>query len=231
VGDFRNYSLMDAFYAAVELHRAETADTVSDLAMRLSRASQNERELSVAPKFFDELARCVPRMGRHSVRLKAGGDENELTLFRYDVVISVGKPETLQEPDIWIRWDEGAHWECELRERLADPRRLSIGIQGFPDRRVMPYVSASRALRHGASDGAVTDLWSRPSVGYELSQLDQLAEQAAVQFELREGHGDVGEYEVIFNPRWAGRVGVARSIDAVCWPSLVNRPARWHVAA
>src|SRR5262249_52762001 len=90
VGDVRNLRLLAAFHTAVQLHKAPATLTREQLRARVESNVRQERELLVDPAFFTALRRQVPRIGRVEVQLERGRHLNELTRFRYDVVLHVG---------------------------------------------------------------------------------------------------------------------------------------------
>src|SRR4029077_20844850 len=87
LGDIRSLPLLDAFYASVELAQAEPGTPVARLRRRAEARRLQENELAVGPALFAELARRLPRTVRVEVHPKHGRAHNELTAFRYQVVL------------------------------------------------------------------------------------------------------------------------------------------------
>ena len=56
---------------------------------RIEAQFAREQELAVAPAFFQSLVRHLPRLSRVEIRPKRGRIHNEMTRFRYDVVLHV----------------------------------------------------------------------------------------------------------------------------------------------
>jgi non-ribosomal peptide synthetase component F/SAM-dependent methyltransferase len=84
IGDVRSLPLLEAFHAWVE--------------ERAGRRPRQEVELVVDPEFFEALRARIPRIGRMEVHPKSGRFQNELTLFRYDVVLAIGKADNACMP-------------------------------------------------------------------------------------------------------------------------------------
>src|SRR5207249_4066513 len=59
---------------------------------RADRIVAHEEELLVEPRFFGRLAAREPRGGWAAALVKPGRADNELTRYRYDVVLHVGTP-------------------------------------------------------------------------------------------------------------------------------------------
>jgi amino acid adenylation domain-containing protein len=127
VGDVRSLPLLEAFHVSVALHRMPDDTPTTELRRRVQQAVRQEQELVLDPRFFTALPSWDPRFGAVHVRLKRGRYGNELTRFRYDVLLRVGDP----PPTV-------------TEER---------GVRGVPNARVLEAVEAARLL---ADDPPVT---------------------------------------------------------------------------
>jgi len=87
VGDVRSRPLQEAFAAAVELARAPGSRTAEDLSRRIWRRVAAEEELMLDPALFLALAGRLPGVSRVGLLRKRGRSHNEMTCFRYDVVL------------------------------------------------------------------------------------------------------------------------------------------------
>jgi natural product biosynthesis luciferase-like monooxygenase protein len=96
IGDVRSLPLLDAFHTAIELHQAADDTSAEDLTGRIERRRLQERELVVDPAFFYALDGVLPGLGEVRIDLKRGAVSNELTRFRYDVVLR--KPAAAHTP-------------------------------------------------------------------------------------------------------------------------------------
>ncbi|HEY1380035.1 MAG TPA: condensation domain-containing protein, partial [Gemmataceae bacterium] len=90
LGDVRNCRLLSAFHASVQLHKAPATLTREQLRARAQNHARQERELLIDPAFFTALRHHLPGISRVEVRLKRGRHHNEMTRFRYDVVLHIG---------------------------------------------------------------------------------------------------------------------------------------------
>lgn len=90
VGDVRSLPLLGAFHTSIQLHQA-TPDTASATVRdRVARAIAGDKELVIAPEFFRTLVQKDPELGHVEVWLKRGQAGDEMTRYRYDVVLYVG---------------------------------------------------------------------------------------------------------------------------------------------
>jgi microcystin synthetase protein McyA len=88
IGDVRHRQLQTALYSSVELHRAAAEDSARLIAERARQRVQQEMELVLDPAFFESLAATLPQARSVDIALKRGYQHNELTRFRYDVILN-----------------------------------------------------------------------------------------------------------------------------------------------
>lgn len=104
IGDVRNLDLLETFHASVELYKASESLSVQELARRVQRAIREEDELLVDPVFFKAAAREFEKACSVQVMPKLGRYQNEMTKFRYDVVLNVRDSIANEEPVEWRNW-------------------------------------------------------------------------------------------------------------------------------
>src|SRR5262249_5665018 len=226
VGDVRSLPLIEAHHTSVQLYKAAGEVPIEDLKQRIEQAQRKEEELVVDPGLFEELGRRWEKLGRVETWLKAGTYDNELSRFRYDVVIKVGMKEAMIAPARWVNWDETGRWREAVEEALAMEPALAVGVRGIRDGRVAGAVEAVRLLQIGAEQ--VTDAAQLKAAYAEISGEDpnavmQLAEQLGVKFSWR-GFNPDGIYDGVFNPGW-DRVEGAVEAPQVYYRQYGNNPA------
>jgi SAM-dependent methyltransferase len=112
VGDVRHLGLLPLFHGAVQLAKAPLSASARWLKRKVSLAVEQDRELVIDPQFFLELSHSIPRISGVEILLKRGQAHNELTRYRYDVVLHVGETKS-----ILSRQEVG--WRDVLNRRLA----------------------------------------------------------------------------------------------------------------
>ncbi|HVR96411.1 MAG TPA: amino acid adenylation domain-containing protein, partial [Thermoanaerobaculia bacterium] len=153
VGDVRSLPLLAAFHASVELYRAPSSLSRETLARRIDAAVAADPELVLDPAFFTALRERLPRITHVEVQLRRGRRDNELTRFRYDVVLHIERTPP-DEPD-WIEALDLA----ALRERLVREAPEVLAVRGIPNARVTPATPAGIEPE---------DLWDlAEALGYE----------------------------------------------------------------
>jgi amino acid adenylation domain-containing protein len=119
LGDLRDLTLLETFHTSVEAYRADPATPVSRVRAEVRRRVEAEEELCLDPRLFAELARRSPRITAARVLRKPAGYDNELSRYRYDVVLTVaGDPAEASPP-------EPAGPDPRLKRDLALQARLA----------------------------------------------------------------------------------------------------------
>jgi acyl carrier protein len=126
------------------------------------RAAQ-EQELVLAPEFFAVLAAEIPGCDRLDVLLKRGRHQNELTQFRYDVIIQVSGGRERPEATMLDEWPADGLEADQLRTWLAASPGGVIGFADVPNARVVQPVAAARVL------GRASDAWTAGRVQAEAA--------------------------------------------------------------
>src|SRR5258708_18797969 len=203
VGDVRSLPLLEAFRASVELEKAGDFTAVAELERRTRQAVYGEEELLVDAEFFTELARRRPNLCSAEPAVKTGGYDNELSRFRYDVILTLGDKRTTAEPQCRLSWDEQGSWRARLTEILERQPDLSVGVRGLRDGRIAKAVETAQRIllddRQSANAGELRAAIAH--VGGDLpNHVPHLAQQLRVDCRWR-GFTASGIYDVIFNPR------------------------------
>ncbi|MFR9788488.1 amino acid adenylation domain-containing protein [Streptomyces sp. MB22_4] len=150
LGDVRHLGLLDCFHAAVtglgsaivphsEEHRRETA-----------RSLAREQELLVDPDFFPAFVAASSSFTSYDVRLKETTHDNELSRYRYDVVLGTGPVHDV--PTRELAWSEGSRTLDGLREEVRAAGPVRLRVKGIPNGRLSEDLRASRGDRSGGMD-------------------------------------------------------------------------------
>ncbi|MEP7194363.1 MAG: amino acid adenylation domain-containing protein [Actinomycetota bacterium] len=137
VGDLRNLRLTEAFHAGVlQTDERMRPGEVRTLA---ARHALEEDELFIDPGYFAELQDALPTVTGIQVSLKASGFDNEMTRFRYDVLLKIGgeapdQPQPYEE----IGWEEVADL-AGLERLLGTSGAAAFVVDGIPNARVARF--------------------------------------------------------------------------------------------
>ncbi|MEU4091796.1 non-ribosomal peptide synthase/polyketide synthase [Streptomyces sp. NPDC026673] len=212
VGDVRNLRLLRTLRAAVESRRGAGDDTDDKEALRaaVDRSVAWEGELLVDPDWFAGLDGLAAE-----VRIKRGVHHNELTRYRYDVVLRPAHATAVPDAGDEVAWAALGGLD-DLDARLAArPERLRV--TAVPNARLAEDLDAL----------AVLDDSSRPGTGgadgVDPESLHELAARHGLSAALTwTGDADDGSLDAVFTPQGTDpgplyRTGGGRP--------LANRPA------
>jgi len=163
IGDVRHLPLLETFHASVELHRAAPSARLSDVRERVRRRLSEEQELVLDPRFFAAFAQSAGRITRIEVQPKRGRQRNELTQYRYDVILRADSAAPPHVPVRSLDWQRDHVTMKRLKEMCASVRDEAIVITRVPNARVAHDVAAAVALTE-SNNVTVADLRERAQV-------------------------------------------------------------------
>ena len=231
VGDVRSLPLLEAFHASVQLFKAPPSLPLVQLREQVRTRAAQENELTVAPAFFFMLRRRLPHVGRVEVRPKRGRYHNELTRFRYQVLIHVGHigdaPAPGGESLSWLDWDAQGLTLDALRRRLVAERPDTLALARVPNARLAAEVRTLELLSDDESThtaGELRALAGRVASGCDPEDLYALGGELAYDVDISWArHGADGRFDVLL--RAADKEEGARATFA--FPAPEARDEDW----
>ncbi|MHA7958668.1 non-ribosomal peptide synthase/polyketide synthase [Streptomyces sp. L500] len=177
VGDVRHHGLLRALHAAVQGFRYPGSG-----ASAVDHAVAVEKELLLAPEFFTSFRH--PRLTGVEVLLKRGDADNELTAYRYEVVLHTGATRPVGDlPElVWGR-------DVTALDELTAPARVT----GIPNPRLAdpadPRLHPERIRRWAAGRGwRAVPTWSpRDQDAYDVVLLADISDDAPLADVYRPG--------------------------------------------
>src|SRR5262249_10204453 len=151
------------------------------------------------PALFAALRERFPKIGGVEVQLQRGRAHNELTRFRYQVLLHVGEPAHVAECRT-IDWQKEKLNLDALRQFLVENKPEMLGVRRVPNARVWADVRLVQLLNQSALQGDAQpidpeDVWS-------------LSETLPYEVDVRWSNAGAGEYFDIVLRR---RVAAARA--------------------
>jgi amino acid adenylation domain-containing protein len=202
LGDIRHLGSLNEFHSRVQLGKAGATVSVGELRQRIERSLSQEKELVIDPQFFTALPGNVAGVGAVEVQLKRGHALNELTCYRYDVIVhcaeQLGRVAQCEE----LAWSAVGSVQG-LEEALAERRWDGVKLVEIPDARVARDVEARRVIC-SSDEGLEVSALRR--------QLNECELPGAVDPERIWELGQAQGYEVQLSPAGAGYF-TARLID------------------
>jgi SAM-dependent methyltransferase len=145
VGDVRHLGLLPLFHGAVQLAKAPPGASARWLKRKVTLAIEQDRELAIDPQFFLDLAGSSPRISGVDILLKRGQFHNELTRYRYDVVLHVGDTHSAPSQRE-AAWQAGDLTAADLVSRFDTQPLAAVNILNVPNRRLAGDLAAVRRL-------------------------------------------------------------------------------------
>lgn len=154
IGDVRHLAHVPMFHTSVQLAKADGELTVGQLKSRIGRAIAQDKELVLDPSFFKMLAEYL-QIGSVDILLKRGSFDNELTNYRYDIVL---RGEAFSRPD-----PETFDWSgADALERLASyltvRRPAALTLRTVPNRRLTRDLAAWHLVQSSEDRTPVSDV-------------------------------------------------------------------------
>ncbi len=156
LSDVRSLPLLEAFHTSVQLSRAPASLSIGDLQHRVRNHIQYENQLVIDPAFFQSLPEYIPQITRVDIQLERGRRRNELTNFRYDVVLHIGVEVGPHDMSEALDWESNHLTLDAVCQALRCNRPELLRLTHIPNARVwkdvqaMSYLAAASCKSVGA---------------------------------------------------------------------------------
>lgn len=138
IGDVRDLQLLENFCAKVQLCHAEASQTKEALKASIQKQIVEEEELLVSPEFFFALKKRFTQISYVQVQLKRGHCCNELTQFRYDVVLHIGEVHQVTNENIQrVNWLQDQLTFADVKSLLEKDMPECLVITEVPNARLL----------------------------------------------------------------------------------------------
>jgi SAM-dependent methyltransferase/acyl carrier protein len=195
LGDIRSAPLLRAFHAAVQLEQAPASLPCAELQQRIQRALSRERELTISPDFFNALRKHLPTVAQVEIQLKRGRHRNELSQFRYDVVLRVGAKVKAMKDHVQLDWQQREFSMSDLHRYLKQEQPSAITLTGVPNARLQRELKLLEILASGQAPATAGDLRSALRADSTLNAIEPedlwaLGESLGYTVQVRWSDGD-----------------------------------------
>ncbi len=137
LGDIRSFDDLTLFHSDVQFHKATALTTVAEMKFLIQRHLKMEKELCLSPAYFERLPALSPRIATVEMELKRGMTSNELTDFRYDVVLRACKVEAVKLVELFYDKTVLNHDGLSvLVGKVRDTKQDRILVRGIPNHRL-----------------------------------------------------------------------------------------------
>ncbi|BAZ22617.1 McnC protein [Kalymmatonema gypsitolerans NIES-4073] len=245
IGDVRSLPLLQAFHASVQLYQAEPSVTRHELQQQVQMQIFQETELVIDPAFFTALKQQLPQISHVQIQLMPGRYHNELTQFRYNVILHIGGETDPPNPPFeggqggsqCLNWQDNNLTVATVRQLLIENQPEMLGITHVPNARVMAAVKTAEWLS-GAEDfktvGQMREALQRyQNLGVDPEDFYALAKQLPYNIDINwSGSDSEGRYDVVFVKQDAldQRTIFPHSTNSCPWQSYANNPLQAKAA-
>jgi amino acid adenylation domain-containing protein len=244
LGDIRNLSLLQSLHLSVQIYKAESGLTRDELRRLVQLEMSKEQELLVDPRFFYELRQILPQIGDVQIQLKRGRYHNELTRFRYDVVLRVGSGHYPTPDPKRIDWSALSQGVSGVKQLLQQQAPDALCISNVPSARLRLETEALAWLAR--EDGPETvgefleSIRTTETVSIDPEDFWAMGKDLPYSVEVCGAHyGDQGYYDVVFRREGSGWISDSGSVQpcsenavpAGYWQQFANNPLKETVAS
>ena len=146
VGDVRYSPLKGVFHSAIELAKAPASLTLPELKERVAEHVENDGELLIHTDFFGNLPKNISKLSHVNVQLKRGHYVNEMSGYRYDVLLSQNKPtHVLNDSDFKAIVYPGS---LEAMQQALKGEKALV-IRDIPNARLVKDIKSEQVLQSG----------------------------------------------------------------------------------
>ena len=187
IGDVRHHGLFEAFRSSVARHQGAPSATLDELRAMAAHSMEAETELLLHPRYFFDLQQRYRGISRVELLPKLSGHDNELSKYRYDVVLSVGAPAAPAPAPPWQDWDAAAGGLAGLAALLAG-RPHCVALSHIPSALLEADVDACALLKQLPGTARASELAQalagRARRGVHYAELMALAAASGYALEL-----------------------------------------------
>ncbi|MBL6449339.1 amino acid adenylation domain-containing protein [Fulvivirga sp. 29W222] len=141
IGDVRDNRLLKSFKGRLYLNNVMGSLDKKEFEWELRQAILAEEELCLHPQYFYDLQTQYPQISHVEIVEKQGEAINELSLYRYTVILHIGQDTNLEKPD-WKVWGDDS-----IEKALQEGHSL-ITIKDAPNPRLKTDQQFLESLLH-----------------------------------------------------------------------------------
>jgi SAM-dependent methyltransferase len=221
IGDVRHAALLRPFKTSVVMARSPRDERAGDLRQRIAMEMAAEPELVIDPQFFHQLAGDETWIADVQVMLKRGDFANELSKYRYDVMLCTGAAEAATSD--WTESRFGDAGAARLTELLAQ-RGGNYVLRGVRNSRIAGDLACMAALDAAPDDVVREDIsWDESLPASDPESFWRLGERHGYRVAVAWG-SDSSRLDVFFHSAQGTRLPAGQGTGADRRVKLSNEP-------
>ncbi|MEG4440643.1 amino acid adenylation domain-containing protein [Microcoleus sp. AT9_B5] len=242
LGDLRSLPLLEAYHASVQLYRASPEMERTQLLSTVRSLMAQEEELVIDPAFFTALKQHLPQISHVEILPKRGIQHNELTRFRYDVILHIGEPVSSTKEIEWLDWQPD--WTiASIRQLLQTTSPEILGWRQVPNARLDTEIKTIQWLNTNSGLETVGEwresLQKTFPLGIDPEELWLLGQELHYKIDISWLETSAsGSYDAVFRHHSTTEVAESQeivfpaenTINVKPWHHYANRPLQRNVA-
>ncbi|MEO7768741.1 MAG: methyltransferase domain-containing protein, partial [Ferruginibacter sp.] len=145
IGDVRDNRLLKSFKMELDMQKLSQSVTVDELSWLAEQEVLKEEELCFSPEYFYTLASLYPEITQVEIMWKQASYVNELSKYRYNVVLYVGINRDVIEPE-WQLW-KGLPQKQHLIDQVQKNESI-IALQDVPNPKLWQEKTFAETLKN-----------------------------------------------------------------------------------
>ncbi len=199
VGDIRNFDLQKQLATSIELATADGELSIERFKNQIQTRIEHEEELLISPSLFSKMLGAFPRLSTARVLLKDTDTMNELSRYRYDVILTADQPADCIEFETLDSLSPAA-----VLKILANRSEGALRISGLPNPRVAHDCRAVEILTGDESIQTVGELRSildETTESPDPNEYSALEAASSFRVDCRWSNDSLDSYDVLFTPK------------------------------
>lgn len=234
IGDVRNLLLLQMFHLSVQVYGADPTMTKAYLQQHIQTSLAKENELLIDPAFFIALQQHIPAICDVQILLKPGKAQNELTKFRYDVILHLAAEQD-RYPDLQpehLNWQTQELTLDKLDQILKEQQPEALLIDGIPNGRLHTETIAAQWLKTAVPHDMITVCYKQiansQTNGVDPDSFRQISDRHDYKVEIRWNTTDsTGQYQVLLRQNNLNtRVIISQTTTKRPWHQYANNPTQ-----
>ncbi|MBW4524588.1 MAG: amino acid adenylation domain-containing protein [Phormidium tanganyikae FI6-MK23] len=238
IGDVRNLSLLTAFHSWMQFSQADAGMERTALQQLVNRSQFEEPELAIEPLFFYALQRKFPQIRQVQIRLSRGHHQNEMTQFRYNVLLHLEDSSSdASPPSQHYNWNLNPTDVEEIHKHLIETEPERLLITNVANSRVNAAVKTAIWLHRGETPKTVGQMQAKlqESTEFTIDPQEWWDLEASLPYTVEitwAAQTDTGSYDVLLI-----RQGVEASVGFPAsqqfyssWQHYTNNPLQSQFA-
>ncbi len=158
LGDVRSLPSLEALHTSIRVHHAPATLSISQLRQQIQKSILQEEELVIAPAFFHVLKHHLPNITAVQVHQKRGRYHNELSRFRYDVLLTIKGDASVNDDYLPLNWEQQELSLPALETLLASSQAEVLRLTNVPNARSQAEHRLVQLLANMSPDGTAGEL-------------------------------------------------------------------------